>query len=123
MAISSTAAKFRKTGDTLDYTAGADIPAGQLIVSHGCVCLALRPIPAGKTGTLKILDRGEVIEVTTNEAIGATDVGTAIYVVPATGLVTKDADDGEDTPTAYPLLGHTRAAIGATDLSFEVVCV
>lgn len=122
MAISSTVAKFRKPGDTLDYTAEADIPVGKLIISHGCVCLALRPIPAGTTGTLKILGRGEVIEVTNNDAIGATDAGTSIYVIPATGLVTKDADDGEDTPTAYPLLGHTRAAIGATDISFEVVC-
>ena len=115
MAISSTAAKFRKTGDTLDYTAGADIPVGKLIVTHGCVCLALRPIPAGKTGTLKILGRGEVIEVTTNEAIGSTDAGTAIYVVAATGLVTK-------TSTSNTLLGYARAAIGSSALSFEVVC-
>lgn len=115
MAISTTAAKFRKTGDTLDYTAAANIKQGQLVVVDGCVCMAMYPIANGSTGTLKVLHRGEVIEVTTNEAIGSTDADTAIYVVAATGLVTK-------TSTDNTLLGYARAAIGSTDLSFEVVC-
>lgn len=115
MAISTTAAKFRKTGDTLDYMAAANIKQGQLVVVDGCVCMAMYPIANGSTGTLKVLHRGEVIEVTTNEAIGSTDAGTAIYVVAATGLVTK-------TSTDNTLLGYARAAIGSTDLSFEVVC-
>lgn len=115
MAISTTAAKFRKTGDTLDITASANIPAGAIKVIDGCNCLALWPIANGEKGSLKVLHRGEVIEVATNEAIGATDAGTAIYVVAATGLVTK-------TSTDNVLLGYARAAIGATDLTFEVVC-
>lgn len=115
MAISTTAAKFRKTGDTLDITASADIPAGAIKVIDGCNCLALWPVANGEKGSLKVLQRGEVIEVATNEAIGETSAGTAIYVVAATGLVTK-------TSTSNVLLGYARAAIGATDLSFEVVC-
>lgn len=115
MAISTTAAKFRKTGDTLDITASANIPAGAIKVIDGCNCLALWPVANGEKGSLKVLQRGEVIEVTTNEAIGATDAGTAIYVVAATGLVTK-------TSTSNVLLGYARTAIGATDLTFEVVC-
>ena len=115
MAITTTAAKFRKTGDTLDYTAGANIAAGKIIVADGCVCLAQYAIANGKTGALKILHKGEVVEITTDEAIGATDAGTAIYVVSATGLVTK-------TSTSNVLIGYARAAIGATDLTFEVVC-
>ena len=115
MAISTTAAKFRKTGDTLDITASANIPAGAIKVVDGCNCLALWPIANGEKSSLKVLQRGEVIEVATNEAIGATDAGTAIYVVAATGLVTK-------TSTSNVLLGYARAAIGATDLSFEIVC-
>ena len=122
MAISRTSAVFRKTGDTLDFTPGADVAEGKIIVERGFVCLAQRAIPAGISGALKILQRGEVVEISTDEAIGATDAGTAVYVVPASGIVTKDADDGEDTPTAYTLLGYTRAAVGSTDLSFEVVC-
>ncbi|MBR4353777.1 MAG: DUF2190 family protein [Kiritimatiellae bacterium] len=115
MAISSTAAKFRKTGDTLDYTAGADIPAGKIIKVDGLLCIALSPIANGKTGALKVLHRGEVVEVTTNEAIGSTNAGVAIYV-DSDGLATK-------TSTSNTLLGYTRAAVGSSDLSFEVVCV
>ena len=114
MAISSTAVKFRKTGDTLDYTAGADIPAGKIIKVDGLLCIALSPIANGKTGALKVLHRGEVVEVTTNEAIGSTNAGVAIYV-DSDGLATK-------TSTSNTLLGYTRAAVGSTDLSFEVVC-
>lgn len=115
MAISSTAAKFRKTGDTLDYTAGANIPAGKIIKVDGLLCIALSPIANGKTGALKVLHRGEVVEVTTNEAIGSTNAGVAIYV-DSDGLATK-------TSTSNTLLGYTRAAVGSSDLSFEVVCV
>ncbi len=121
-AISTPAAKFRKTGETLDYVAAANVTTGEIIVTCGLVCLAQRDIPAGTAGALTILHRGEVVEITTDEAIGATDAGTAVYVVPASGIVTKDADDGEDTPTAYTLLGWTAKAVGADDLTFEVVC-
>ena len=114
MAITSTAAKFRKTGDTLDYTAGANIPAGKIIKVDGLLCIALSPIANGATGALKVLQRGEVVEVTTNEAIGSTNAGVAIYV-DSDGLATK-------TSTSNTLLGYTRAAVGSTDLSFEVVC-
>jgi predicted RecA/RadA family phage recombinase len=122
MAISKTSAVFRKTGDTLDFTPGEDVAEGKIIVERGFVCLAQRAISAGVSGALKILQRGEVVEITTDEAIGETDAGTAVYVVPASGIVTKDADDGEDTPTAYTLLGWTAKAVGADDLTFEVVC-
>lgn len=121
MAISKTAAIFRKDCGTLDVTPATAINEGDIVVASGLVCLALSDIPANTPGALKILHRGEVIEVTTDEAIGATDAGTAIYVTPA-GLVTKDADDGGETPTAYALLGHAAADIGATDLTFAVVC-
>ena len=115
MAISKTAAIFRKTGDTLDYTAAADVAAGAIKVVDGLVCIAQWPIAQGEAGALKVIQRGEVIEVTTDEAIGATDAGTALYVDAATGLVTK-------TSTSNVLLGYAAAAIGATDLTFEVVC-
>lgn len=114
MAISSTAAKFRKAGDTLDYTAGADVSAGTFINSCGLICVALSDIAKGETAALKVLHRGEVVEVSTNEAIGAMSAAGAVYVT-AAGLVTKTSDGNT-------LLGYTRAAVGASDLSFEVVC-
>jgi predicted RecA/RadA family phage recombinase len=115
MAIAATSAKFRKTGDTLDYTPASAVNAGDIIVVDGLVCIAQWDIPANTPGVLKVLHRGEVVEVTTDEAIGSTNVGTAIYVVAATGLVTK-------TSTSNVLLGYARAAVGSTDLTFEVVC-
>lgn len=115
MAITTTAAIFRKSGETLDITASANISAGAIKVIDGCNCIALWPIASGDKGSLKILHKGEVVQITTDDAIGATDAGTALYVVAATGLVTK-------TSTNNVLLGYARAAIGATDLSFEVVC-
>ena len=115
MAISSTTAVFRKSGDTLDYKPGSAVSAGAIKVVDGCNCIARWDIAANEASTLKILHRGEVVQITTDEAIGATDAGTAIYVVSATGLVTK-------TSTSNVLLGYARAAIGATDLSFEIVC-
>ena len=122
MAISKTSAVFRKTGRTLDFTPGEDVAEGKIIVERGFVCLAQRAIPAGTVGALTVLQRGEVVEISTDEAIGATDAWTAVYVVPASGIVTKDADDGGETPTANALLGWTAKAVGADDLTFEVVC-
>ena len=64
---------------------------------------------------MKVLHRGDVVEVTTDEALGSTNAGVAIYIVDATGLVSK-------VSTNATLLGYTRAAVGSTDLSFEVIC-
>ena len=115
MAISTTAGTFRKCGDTIDYTAASDIAAGKFIKVGGFICLAQWPIANGEKGVLKVLQRGEVVEVTTDEAIGSTNAGTAIYIVDATGLASKSS-------SSATLLGYARAAVGSTDLSFEVVC-
>lgn len=114
MAIAKTSAKFRKSGDTLDYTPSTAIAAGSLVVVGSLVGLALWPIASGETGTLKTLHSGEVIEVTTDEAIGQTTAGTLIYVTSA-GLVSK-------TESGNTLVGFAAAAIGANDKTFEIVC-
>ncbi len=122
MAITTTAGKFVKDGQTLDYTPTSAVSCGDLIVVDGAVCLAPWDIAANTAGTLKILQRGEVVSITTDDAIGATNAGVAIYVIPASGLVTKSANDGGNPATDYKLLGYAAAAIGATDKTFEVVC-
>lgn len=114
MAIAATSAKFRKTGDTLDYTPGSAVSAGDIIKVDGLLCIAQWDIPASTHGVLKILHRGEVVEVTTDEAIGSTNAGTAIYVTSA-GIVSK-------TESGNTLLGYTAKAVAAGDLTFEVVC-
>ncbi len=117
MAISKTSGVFVKEGKTLDYTTGSSetVKCGTIKVVDGCNCLALWDIAPSTSSSLKILHKGEVVKITTDEAIGATDAGTAIYVVPATGLVTK-------TDTNNVLLGYAAAAILSADLSFEIVC-
>lgn len=52
--------------------------------------------------------------MTTDEAIGETAAGTAIYATSA-GLVSK-------TASGNTLVGYARAAVGSSDLAFEVVC-
>lgn len=116
MAINKTSAVFRKNGQTRDITASANIAVGDIKIVGGLMCMAQWPIANGETGVLKVLQRGEVVEITTNEAIGATNAGTAIYVTPA-GLVAKSDESG-----ANKLLGYTAKAVASTDLSFEVVC-
>ena len=105
---------FVKSGDTLDITPEAEIAVGTIKKVAGLLCLATWTLEAGKPGTMKVLQRGEVINVETAVAIGETDAGVAVYVDSA-GAVTKTA--GSNT-----LLGYTAAAVGSTDLSFEVVC-
>lgn len=122
MAISTTVGRFRKTGDTLDYTAASDVSAGDILVVDGLACLAQWDIANGATGVLKVLKRGEVVELATDDAIGAVNANTAIYL-DGNGLPTTDSNDGEDTPTPYRLFGYTAAAVGATDLKFKVICV
>ena len=106
--------KFVKCGDTLDITPEAEIAVGTIKKVAGLLCLATWTIPANQPGTMKVLQRGEVINVETAVAIGTTAAGVAVYV-DSDGAVTKTA--GSNT-----LLGYTAAAVGSTDLSFEVVC-
>lgn len=115
MAITTTSAKFVKDGNTLDITPSSAVSAGDIKVVDGVVAIALWDIPANTAGTMKVLQRGEVVQIATDDEIGATNAGVAIYVVPATGLVTKTATDNK-------LIGYTAAAVLATDLTFNVVC-
>lgn len=117
MAISKTSGKFTKCGQTLDYSVasnGTKVAVGTLLKVAGCICLATSEIAVGTTGALKVLQRGEVVTVTTDEAIGTTTAGTAIYV-DSSGLVSK-------TSTNNTLVGYTAAAVGSADLSFDIVC-
>ena len=106
--------KFIKCGDTLDITPEAEIAVGTIKKVAGLLCLATWTIPANQPGTMKVLQRGEVINVETAVAIGQTAAGVAVYV-DSTGAVTKTADSNT-------LLGYTAAAVGSTDKTFDVIC-
>lgn len=102
---------YRKSGATLDYTATADIAAGTFVAFGGFNCLAQWDIAAGETGALKILQRGEVVEVTVDTALGEIAAGATLYV-----------SDGEVSTKGTTVLGYAAAAVGATDTTFSVVC-
>ena len=106
--------KFVKCGDTIDITPSTAIAVGTIKKVAGLVCLATWAIPANQPGTMKVLQRGEVINVETAVAIGETAAGVAVYV-DSDGAVTKTA--GSNT-----LLGYTAAAVGSTDKTFDVIC-
>ena len=106
--------KFVKSGDTIDITPSTAIAVGTIKKVAGLLCLATWAIPANQPGTMKVLQRGEVINVETAVAIGETAAGVAVYVDSA-GAVTKTA--GSNT-----LLGYTAAAVGSTDKTFDVIC-
>ena len=106
--------KFVKFGDTIDITPEEKIDVGTIKKVAGLLCLATWTLEAGKPGTMKVLQRGEVINVETAVAIGTTAAGVAVYV-DSTGAVTKTADSNT-------LLGYTAAAVGSTDKTFDVIC-
>ena len=106
--------KFVKCGDTIDFTPSTAIAVGTIKKVAGLLCLATWAIPANQPGTMKVLQRGEVINVETAVAIGETAAGVAVYV-DSDGAVTKTA--GSNT-----LLGYTAAAVGSTDKTFDVIC-
>lgn len=114
MAISKSKAKFVKFGETMDITPDTDIACGEIKTVSGCTCIALWDIPAKESSTMKILHKGEVISVETNEPLGTTSAGTAIYVTSA-GLITK-------TESGNTLLGYAAKAVASGDLVVEIVC-
>lgn len=125
MAISTQSGVFRKSGDTLDITiaaGGTAIPCGAIKVVNGFNCLATWGIAAGESGTLKILQRGEVVEVTVDDVLGETNAGVALYL-DENGVLTKTSTHTEGAGTApNTLLGYTRTAVASTAKTFEIVC-
>lgn len=114
MAITSTKAAFVKSGETVDVLPSDPIACGTIKFIAGCTCIALWDLPALVKGTMKILHRGEVVRIATNEAIGQTLQGAPVYVT-SDGIVTK-------TSEGNALLGYTNEAVAADALAFEVVC-
>ena len=111
--------KYIQTGGAVDYTPGADVAAGTVVVQGDLVGITKLDIPAGKLGALAVTGVFQVPKATGGgTAIAA---GTKVYWDAANGQATPDADDGgSPTPTAYPYLGKTIAAVDTTDASVLV---
>lgn len=101
-------ATFIQDGDSLDYTPGADVAAGAVVVQGDLVGVAKRPIPANTLGSLAVSGVFDLPKATgASTAIGA---GVNVYWNAAGQVATTTASGNK-------LLGKTvRAAADADAL-------
>ena len=122
MAITAQSGVFVKEGRTINYTPALAVTCGSVIKVGGLVCLALWDIAANEASTLKVLQRGEVVKITTTGTLGETNAGVAVYI-DASGLLTKSATSGESPSVVNnTLVGYTAAAVTSTATTFEIIC-
>ena len=122
MAITANTAKFVKSGNSIDYKSESAVDCNDIIKVGGLVCIALWDIPANTPGTLKVLQRGEVVTVNTTGTLGETNAGVAVYL-DASGLLTKNATSGESPSVVNnTLVGYTAAAVTSSATTFDLIC-
>ena len=108
-------ATFVHEGNSIDYTPGADVALGAVVVQSDLVGVAQRPIAANTLGSLAVVGVFDFPKATgTGSGVAA---GASCYWKPAAGedpaVATIDADDGGEPATAYVLIGKCIKA--ATD--------
>jgi predicted RecA/RadA family phage recombinase len=84
-------ATFVKRGDLIDYTAGADIDAGDVIIQSLLVGVAVGDIANGDTGTLDITGVFDFAKATTS--VSAISVGVLIYWDDSSKTMGTDSGD------------------------------
>jgi predicted RecA/RadA family phage recombinase len=57
-------ARFIHNGDAIDHTPQADVPAGAVVVQGSLVGIAMRDIPAGELGALRVTGVHEFAKAT-----------------------------------------------------------
>lgn len=104
-------AAYWQRGDTLDYKNATDtkIEANTVISFGGHIGVAGMNILPGELGSLHVTGVFEMPKTET-EAI---EMGTEVYFDGAG--ITSAKDNGETTPTAYPLAGYAAQAAAAAD--------
>jgi predicted RecA/RadA family phage recombinase len=107
--------KYIQTGDAVDYTPGADVSAGDVVVQGDLVGIAKLDIKTGKLGALAVTGVFDFPKATgTASAIAA---GAKVYWNATNGVATTAANDGGNPATAYPYIGKTiKAAVDADAL-------
>jgi hypothetical protein len=95
--------------------ASSEYKAGELALISGFLGFLTRDVKTGVGETADAILTIEQAEYetdqTTEEEVLA--VGDLIYWNPTTKKVTKEADDGEDEPTAYRLVGRVTSPVDA----------
>ena len=104
---------FVHDGKSIDYTPGADVSAGDVVVQNDMVGIAKLDIASGILGALAVTGVFDVPKTAgVGEAIGA---GAKVYWDVADGVAKEDAEAG-----ANKYLGKTVAATGDDDTTVRV---
>jgi len=104
---------FVHDGNSIDYTPGADVSAGDVVVQNDLVGIAKLDITSGVLGALAVTGVFDVPKTAgVGEAIGA---GAKVYWDVADGVAKTDDEAG-----ANKYLGKTVAAAGDDDATVRV---
>lgn len=104
--------------DSFRFVAESAIDANTIITAGGMMGVTRANVPAGEIGMAFMAQSASVYTFTVDALSEAKTVGTAIYL-DGDGAITFDANDGEQTPTAYVQLGFLwkPADAGATEIA------
>lgn len=104
---------FIEKGDMIDYTPGADVAAGAVVVLNDLIGVAKQPIAANQLGALAVTGIFDVPKASgVGTAIGA---GKTVYWDAADQEAKEDSESG-----ANNLLGKTVLAAGDDDVLVRV---
>lgn len=104
---------FSHDGDAIDYTPGADVAAGDVVVQGELVGVAKRPIAANALGTLYVLGVFDFPKAT--GAATAIAAGAVVYWDAVAKVATVNAAAGVNK-----LIGKTVAAAADADSAVRV---
>lgn len=96
-----------QNGATVDYTAGADITAGDVIVQANLVGVALSDIANGDLGALAVEG---VFDFPKTGGVEAFAAGALVYWDVADDVATSDADSGTNKLIGKAVVAATQAA-------------
>jgi len=106
-------AQFIHDGKSIDYTPGADVSAGDVVVQNDLIGIAKLDIASGALGALAVTGVFDLPKATgVGEAIAA---GAKVYWDVADGVAKEDAEAG-----ANKYLGKTVRAAGDDDATVRV---
>jgi len=106
-------ATFVHEGESVDYTPGSDVAAGDVVVQEDLVAIAKTPIASGALGALAVTGVFDVPKATgVGEGIAA---GAQVYWDAAEGEAGTDAEAG-----ANKLMGKAVQAAGDDDATVRV---
>jgi len=106
-------ARFIQNGNSIDYTPGADVSAGDVVVQGDLLGITKLDIAAGALGALAVTG---VFDVPKTAGVGeAIAAGVKVYWDVADGVAKEDAEAG-----ANKYLGKTVLAAGDDDATVRV---